>query len=173
VTDALHHDPLAAVRAALERAGCDPHGPAHDFRARCPGHDGENLDGLHVSTGVDGRALAYCFVGCDAERIVGALGLAWADLFPPGHHHARAMPGIAKPVPVINLILRALSELGIGWTATRNPRVWLAESCPLCRRADSWPLFITEDERGRVALSCMGGCDQVAVLRALVEKETP
>src|SRR4051812_40949400 len=44
-------DPLDTVWAALDAAGYDPHGQEHDFRARCPGHDGENRDALHVSEG--------------------------------------------------------------------------------------------------------------------------
>src|SRR5829696_3558874 len=82
-------DPMQVVHDALEAAGCEPRGPLHDFRARCPGHDGENRDALHVSEGADRRAVLWCFRGCEPEAIVRALGLAWRDLFPPGHRRNR------------------------------------------------------------------------------------
>lgn len=86
----MSRDPIQIVRDALERGGYGPHGPSHDFRSRCAGHDGDNPDALHVSVGADGRALLYCYVRCDAEAVVQALGLSWSDLFPAGHRRARA-----------------------------------------------------------------------------------
>jgi len=83
-------DPILAVRAALEQRGCDPHGPQHAFRARCPGHDGENRDALSVTEGADRRVLLWCHAHrCEPERIVAAIGLAMSDLFAPGHRRAR------------------------------------------------------------------------------------
>lgn len=169
---ALDHDPLACVRDALERNGYPPRGSAHDFRSACPGHDGTNPQALHVSTGCDGRALLYCFTGCDAENVVRALGLGWADLFPPGHHHARPLRGVGRAVPFIDLALQALRELGIDYHCTARVGFWAADECPACRRADRWPLWITEDDRGRVTLSCAGGCEQISLLRALAGTAT-
>jgi hypothetical protein len=170
---ALDHDPLRVVWGALERGACDPHGKPHDFRSRCPAHDGGNPHALHVKVGADGRALLWCFVGCDAENVVAALGLAWPDLFPPGHRHARPIPGVGRPVPFVELMLGALIELGIPYRATRDAGLWVADLCPVCRRSDRWPLLIEEDDRGRVTLACAGGCDQIDVVRAIVGAEEP
>jgi hypothetical protein len=163
----LRHDPLAAVHEALDRAGCDPAGPPHDFRARCPAHNGDNPDTLHVSIGADGRALLWCHRGCDTRDVIAALGLAWGDLFPPGHRHAHPLPGIAKPCRPVDLVLAALRELGINYGGTRTTAMWAADRCPACDH-DRYPLWVFEDHRGRVGLSCFNGCEQTAVLAALI-----
>ena len=76
-------DPLRIVWDALDAGGYGPHGQAHDFRSRCPGHDGDNRDALHVSAGAGGVALLWCFAhGCSIEEIVEPLGLRMRDLFP-------------------------------------------------------------------------------------------
>ena len=46
-------DPLRTLWDALEARDCRPKGRAHDFRARCPAHDGDNPQSLHVSIGAD------------------------------------------------------------------------------------------------------------------------
>ena len=51
-------------------------------RAFCPAHDDRNTPNLDVKEGEDGRALIICRAGCDAERVVEALGLETRDLFP-------------------------------------------------------------------------------------------
>jgi hypothetical protein len=164
----LHGDePLRTVWEALENSGHNPRGPLHQFVAQCPAHE-DRFASLSIGTGIDERALVYCHAGCEVEHIIRALGLAMCDLFPAGHRHARPIPGVAEPVPMADLMLRALNALSIDYRATLGPESqWVAECCSICQRADKWPLWITEDERRRVALSCMNGCDQVAILRAL------
>lgn len=164
----LMSDPLQTVWEALERAGCDPFGPLHQFRSRCPGHDGSAPDSLAVGTGADGRALLWCHVGCSAHGIVRKLDLLWADLFPAGHRHARRSGKTRqRQIPPIELALAALVELGVGYRCTRDPKMWVAAVCPLCAKAGGWPLWITEHERGRVGLSCFNGCPQHEVMEAL------
>ncbi|MCL6558880.1 MAG: hypothetical protein K6U74_08775, partial [Firmicutes bacterium] len=51
------------------------------YTALCPAHN-DTEQSLSVKQGDDGRILLNCFVGCDVENIVGALGLKLADLFP-------------------------------------------------------------------------------------------
>ena len=162
-------DPLTAVYAALEHAGCDPRGPQHDFTARCPAHD-DASPSLSIGVGADGRALLHCFAGCVTADILSALGLTWPDLFPPGHHHARRPNGIARPRRPLDLVLGALRELGIDYRTTRDPGLWVAEHCPACG-VDGYPLWIVEDDddrrADRVLLSCFNGCAQHAILEAL------
>ena len=70
---------------ALDRSG---HLPAHiDGRqngrrrlmVRCPAHD-DRSPSLSVEHKHD-KTLIHCFAGCEAERVVGALGLTLADLY--------------------------------------------------------------------------------------------
>jgi len=161
-------DPLVTVWDALDRAGCRPAGPPHQFHAVCPVHDGDDPDSLSVGTGADARALLHCHVGCDTRDVVRGLGLLWSDLFPASHKNARRAGsfrrGRWKP---IDLTLGALRELGIEYRCTRDPQMWVAAVCPVCAKAGGWPLWITADERGRVGLSCFNGCADHDVLAAL------
>jgi hypothetical protein len=45
--------------------------------------------------------------------------------------------------------------------------MWVAECCPVCQQPARWPLWITEDDRRRITVTCAGGCDQIAILNAL------
>lgn len=116
-------DPLQAVWDALERGGYAPRGPRHDFRARCPAHDGDNASSLHVSVGADGRALLRCFAReCAAEDIAAVLDLAITDLFPPGHRRARRrrLPEASRSsftgnARTVANVLAAVDRLGADW----------------------------------------------------------
>ena len=50
--------------------------------ARCPAH-ADRSPSLSVRELDDGRVLLHDFGGCDVESILGAVGLQFADLFPP------------------------------------------------------------------------------------------
>jgi hypothetical protein len=143
-----------AIWDALDRAGCRPHGPEHDFRARCPGHDGENRDALHVSTGADGRVLLTCFAhDCDSETIVGAIGLEMSDLFPPGHHRARRLKpprsrreDFTGPARTVVNVLAGLETVGSDWCLE------LRTDCPHCGS----PAALLQASPRFVLLSCPG-----------------
>lgn len=51
------------------------------WSARCPAHEDRNAS-LSIAVGDDGRILAHCFAGCHVADVLGAVGLALADLFP-------------------------------------------------------------------------------------------
>lgn len=51
------------------------------WRAKCPACGGTSRKVSVTETGE--RVLVHCFGGCRAEDVVGAVGLTWADLFPP------------------------------------------------------------------------------------------
>ena len=58
----------------------------HSLTAYCPVH--ENGGGAHkfrssVTEQTDGTITFNCFTDCDREAIRAALGVEWADLFPP------------------------------------------------------------------------------------------
>jgi hypothetical protein len=54
--------------------------------ARCPAHE-DGSPSLSIREG-DGKLLVYCFAGCGAADVMGAVGLTLSDLFeaPLGHH---------------------------------------------------------------------------------------
>jgi hypothetical protein len=119
---------------------------------------GTNPQSLHVSTGVDGQAILYCFAHqCPAEEICRVLGLSVADLFPDGHHRARHVPaapmrrsdfrGAARDVADV---LYALEQLGEAW------QVILASDCPYCEAQGAW---LRADSGGMVDADCPEGCD--------------
>jgi hypothetical protein len=170
---ALGTDPLQAVHDALEAHGAGPSGPVHKFSSRCPAHD-DRSPSLSVSEGADHRALIYCHVGCDTRDVIAALGLTWADLFPPGHRNARPSPILARPSTTrepADLALGALRELGITYRCTRNPDMWVAERCPSCEiehHSVPWPLWLAREDR-RVRLICGHGCAQEAILASLLD----
>jgi hypothetical protein len=163
---AIGTDPLRTFVDALARHDCDPRGPEYRCTARCPAHD-DRSPSLSVAEGVDGRTLIYCHAGCPPERIVAALGLSWADLFPPGHRRARRLPGVGAPRKPVELIFEVLAELGIPRRATRSPSMWVAGRCPACGADEGWPLWLLEQDDGRVTFSCFNGCEQLAVVAAL------
>jgi hypothetical protein len=151
--------PLTVVWTALEAAGCDPHGPAHDFRARCPLHDGENPSSLHVSPGADGRAVVWCHAHqCFIEDIVAALGLSMGDLFPAGHRHARRRQlaqanradfhGNARTA--VDALL-ALEKLGEPW------RMEITTNCPYCGYQNA-QLVVQSNPGYRPFLHCEAAC---------------
>ena len=162
---ALAADPPQTVWDALDANDCDPRGPLHQFTARCPAHD-DHAPSLAVGVGADGRALLWCHAGCSARDVVAALDLAWPALFPPGHRHS-PIQGLAKPRPFVDLVLEALRELGVHYRPARDAGMWVCERCPVCDWPGGWPLWITEDDRRRVTLSCGGGCSQAAILDEL------
>lgn len=49
--------------------------------AACPSHPDRNPS-MTVRALPDGRILLHCFAGCDTEAVLGAVGLAFGDLFP-------------------------------------------------------------------------------------------
>lgn len=162
-------DPLKTVWDALAAHGCRPHGKEHDFRARCPGHDGHNRDSLHVAVGADGRAVLWCHAHqCDVETISSALGLTVADLFPGGHHRGRRLP--LRPVrradfqgaalKVAN-VLHAHERLGHPWT------LMLTSDCPYCGAQGAW---LRAHSDGRVDADCPEGCDANRYTGALLGK---
>src|SRR5579872_1618425 len=64
--------------------------------AQCVAHE-DRHQSLSISEGEDGRLLLHCHAGCPTEKIVGALGLTLADLYPDGSHsngHAEPMKRI-------------------------------------------------------------------------------
>jgi hypothetical protein len=153
-------DPLRRMHDALDQAGCKPTGPVHKFRAYCPAHGGENPEALAVTEGVDGRAVMYCFRGCEAQAVLDALGLRWTDTFPPGHRNAAKL----KPRPVKSLsagaaFLDAMTGGGYRWHAQL-----LGVECPYCSDPNA---YLTVHDRGGLDVNCPNDCGAQEVRRAV------
>jgi hypothetical protein len=58
------------------------------WKALCPAHD-DSEPSLSVSEGDDGRALVYCFAGCEPDQVLAELGLKMADLFESSNGHRK------------------------------------------------------------------------------------
>src|SRR5712692_10811122 len=70
------------------------------WSARCPAHH-DRHPSLSVGVGRDGRVLLNCHAGCPPERVVEALGLTMADLFPT---HTRGRVRTTRPgITVLDL----------------------------------------------------------------------
>ncbi|MCX7783020.1 MAG: hypothetical protein N2318_05185, partial [Meiothermus sp.] len=55
-----------------------PAGP-NRWRATCPAHGSGRNQALSIVVQGE-KILLHCFAGCPAERVLGVLGLTWADL---------------------------------------------------------------------------------------------
>jgi hypothetical protein len=161
-------DPLRLVWDALARGGYGPHGKEYDFRARCPGHDGDNPTSLHVSAGSDGAALLWCFAQrCSPEDIVERLSLRIVDLFPVGWGNGRCLTRARREdfsehaLPAANVLL-ALDRLGLDWRVSID-----VDECPSCE----WPhAQIVYFASGHALVHCMRGCPPEAFTGALAEQ---
>ncbi|MDP9364134.1 MAG: hypothetical protein M3Q10_07905 [Chloroflexota bacterium] len=69
--------PVERLRGLLDNVRASGGG----FTARCPGHE-DRYNSLKVDEGDGGEALIHCHTGCPPERVMVALGLRMADLFP-------------------------------------------------------------------------------------------
>jgi hypothetical protein len=161
-------DPLQIVWDALQAGGYGPHGQPHDFRARCPGHDGDNPTALHVSEGSGGQALLYCFVGCSTEEIVERLPvLRMRDLFPvdPGDSGRRLRiarrEDFAGNARTLANVLLALQRLELRWSGA----LWL-DACPNCERG--WAQ-LSISSTGEPRVYCDRGCDLRMFEQALAD----
>lgn len=74
--------PTERVIAALEQGGYGGRRNGKEFVARCPAHP-DRSPSLNVTEAPNGSALVLCRAGCLTHDVLRALGLSWADAFPP------------------------------------------------------------------------------------------
>lgn len=164
--DVVSGDPLRLLWDSLEAHGYRPRGKPYQFRARCPGHEGDNGTSLSVGIGADGRAVLWCHAHqCDVETITTALGLQVADLFPAGHLRGRRYPlrrltrsafqGAALRVVNVIYALEALEE---PW------QMMVTCACPYCGHPGAW----LRADRDHVDVDCSAGCDAQAFTNGLL-----
>jgi hypothetical protein len=159
-------EPLQTVWAALESHGFQPRGREHDFRAKCPHHDGQSRDSLHCYIGADGSAQLYCFAHqCDRLDIATSVGLNLGDLYPAGHQQARRQPAFQAQRKDFEGnasdaadLLYALEKIGDPW------RVEITAPCSRCGGPRA--LYVVS-RRYAAFLSCPSGCTAQAAAQAL------
>ena len=71
---------MSPLQKVLDRVP-DAKGAGSRFSARCPAHDHGNPS-LSIVEIADGTVLVKCSAGCPPDRLLAALGLTVADLFP-------------------------------------------------------------------------------------------
>lgn len=69
---------MSAAELLSRLEGLKPCG-SNRWRARCPAH-GSKSQTLAIRIGSNGRPLLHCHAGCDARRILNAVGLTWRGL---------------------------------------------------------------------------------------------
>ena len=74
--------------------------------ACCPAHE-DRSPSLAIRE-IDDRLLIYCFAGCTAQEVVGAVGMELSDLFPDRIKLEGSKP-LSRPFPAAD-ILRAMSR---------------------------------------------------------------
>lgn len=75
-TDVVSAQPLLDRLEKVRSAG-------KGWTARCPAHQDQGPSLSVAETG--DRVLVHCFAGCSSSDVIAAVGLTWADLFPPRH----------------------------------------------------------------------------------------
>jgi hypothetical protein len=114
-------NPTDLVLCRLADCGSTVRGSGRDhWEAQCPAHD-DRHPSLSVSIGDDERALVNCHAGCDTADVLGALGLAPADLF-AAHPPCRTAETIYPYTDADGQILYEIVRSGGKKFAVRQPR---------------------------------------------------
>lgn len=74
------------------------------WTACCPAHD-DRGPSLSV-TERDGKVLFHCFAGCEAEDVLGSVGLRWTDIMPERLDDARP-----QPIPAMQVLEAVAFEI--------------------------------------------------------------
>jgi putative DNA primase/helicase len=83
----------------------------HGWVACCPAH-ADNTPSLSIDVGDEGQILLNCFAGCTLQRIVEAMDITMADLFPGSSTH----PHTKRTQPVALSLTDLAREKMLPWT---------------------------------------------------------
>jgi hypothetical protein len=72
--------------------------------ASCPAHD-DRGPSLSIAER-DGKLLLHCFAGCEAEDVLGAVGLRWTDVLPERMGESRP-----QPIPAMQVLEAVTHEI--------------------------------------------------------------
>lgn len=87
------------------------------WQSRCPAHDDKGPS-LSVREMDDGRVLIHCFAGCGAAEVLDALGLNFAELYPP-RMTGDNMPKIRKAWNASDVLTALALEVLIAYQFTK------------------------------------------------------
>jgi hypothetical protein len=94
------------------------------WMSRCPAHE-DRSPSLSIRETTDGTVLVRCFAGCGAADVLEAVGLTFADLFPPRPADHRGKPqrrpfdpmqvlvAVAHEALTVAMIAEACAELDV------------------------------------------------------------
>lgn len=122
------------------------------WRARCPACGGTSRK-LSIAES-DGRVLIHCFACNDAEAVLAALGLSWADLHPP-----RNWPQSAEEQRRARRAIKECSWSSALSVLSLESKIVLIAS----RELAEWPVLSGEDNE-RLALAVKRIGDAASVL---------
>jgi len=95
-----------------------PTGPGR-WIAHCPAHE-DRSPSLSIRELDDGRVLMHCFTGCPVADILAAIGLEFADLFPPKPPADPHVPPERRPFPALDILKALAFEATIVRLAARD-----------------------------------------------------
>lgn len=88
------------------------------WSARCPAHDDKGPS-LAIRELDDGRVLLHCFAGCGAAEVLDALGMDFAELYPPkitGDY----LPKPRKPWNASDVLTALALEVLVAWNCAKQ-----------------------------------------------------
>ena len=88
------------------------------WSAPCPAHP-DKTPSLRIRELPDGRVLLHCFTGCSVESVLAALGLEFADLYPP-RPDAHLVKGERRPWNPLDVLKALALEASIVLVAARD-----------------------------------------------------
>lgn len=120
--------------------------------ACCPAHP-DKSPSLAIRETDDGRILVHCFTGCPVADILAAVGLEFADLFPPKPPTDPHAKPERRPFPALD-VLRALAfEVTVVTLAARD----MLEAGDLVLGRSGFDRLMLAYERIQSALTCAEG----------------
>ena len=88
------------------------------YIARCPAHD-DRSPSLSIDEAQDGRILINCHAGCGALDVLDAIGLDWADLFPPDGEYLTGKRNVSREAVDSIVVEIAEHDRALGKRLTR------------------------------------------------------
>jgi hypothetical protein len=137
------------------------------WKAQCPVHD-DHTPSVSIRELPSGKVSTHCFVCCDNDRVLAAVGLKWQDVTPARaggattrtHQRPVVKPVPPKPKAELDRVLDAFHNAGMAWRAMPRPGVYRCE-CPSCldEHLSAWVIDVSDDDRTEpVRVACANGC---------------
>lgn len=158
---------LERVESALADHGCNPKRRGHRLDARCPAHD-DRSPSLTVSVGKVQPVVFHCHAQCEAEDVLAALDLSWADVCEERRPIER--PTVVARYPYTDengTVVLTVERVEPGYDGKRKSFVRVPKGAPsplyrlpavLEAVLDGQPVYVAEGEKDVDALVAAGVC---------------